>query len=219
MHILFNFFTVSLASLIASLIYSTPNIQIYSIFKRVLCQGNKEEIFTFLDTAVAYFETLTVEDVRRYKRAGEVITKSRINPLLKSSRRAAFCGFIMDAIALKMMYKEYVEDLHLLSSISTYTLQQDVIEMFFQRIRSKCGYNSNPNVHQFKGAYRQLSTNIKIDISKNANCRYFDTQLPKTHYYSNVTTVSSKRAKFIPDLDALEDAIEQQQDEIPRRSI
>lgn len=111
------------------------------------------------------------------------------------------------------MYTEYVEEKLLLQSISTYTIQQDVIEMFFGKVRAKCGYNSNPNVHQFKGAYRQLSTNIKIQTSIHANCRYFDNELPITHNYSNVTTVSSKRAKFVPN-QLFEQVIEDQQDDI-----
>lgn len=111
------------------------------------------------------------------------------------------------------MYTEYVEEKKLLQSIATYTLQQDVIEKLFGRVRAKCGYNSNPNIHQFKGAYRQLSTNIIIPISKYGNCRYFDNDLPIAHNYSNITTVSSKRAKFVPN-QVFEQVIEDQQDDI-----
>lgn len=196
-------------------IFNSKSSKHSNIFKRVLSMANRAEIFGFLRTMIVYFKSLKIEDVRYYKNKHTGVTRkvSKIVPLLNSSNRTAFRGFIIDAESLISMYTEYVEEKLLLESISTYTLQQDVIEMFFGRVRAKCGYNSNPNVHQFKGAYRQLSTNIKIQISKHANCRYFDNELPITHNYSNITTVSSKRAKFVPN-QIFEQVIEDQQEDI-----
>lgn len=171
-------------------------------------------MFEFLRTAVAYLKSLKIEEIRLYKdKSGKINRKGKMVSILQSRCRTGFRGFIIDAEVLMLMYGEYVEQHSLLRSISTYSLQQDVIEMFFGKIRSRCGFNNNPNVHQFKGAYRQLSTNIKIQVSSIANCRYFDTELPSTHNYSNITTVSSRRARFIPD-EAFEEAIDEQKDDI-----
>lgn len=158
---------------------------------------------------------MKIEDTRFHKdKKTDVVTKkSKTVSILQSNCKTAFRGFIVDAEVLISMFREYIEEQNLLPYISTYSLQQDVIEMFFGKIRARCGFNNNPNVHQFKGAYRQLCTNIKIQISSFANCRYFDTELPNTHYYSNIMTVSSKRAKFIPN-EAFEDVVEQQKDDI-----
>lgn len=134
-------------------------------------------------------------------------------PILKTINKTAYLGFIIDAESLMQMYNEYVEVDNSLQSIATYTLQQDVIEMFFGKIRAKCGYNSNPNIHQFKGAYRQLCANNDIDISEFANCRYFTTELPSIKSFSNVISVSSKRAKFVPD-SCFEDAVQDQTEDI-----
>lgn len=185
------------------------------IFKRVLDNENKAEVFDFLTTTASYLKSLKIEESQFYrdKKSGDTKRKSKIVSILHSKCKTAFRGFIVDIEALLSMYREYIEENSLMTSISTYLLQQDIIEMFFGKIRAKCGFNNNPNVHQFKGAYRQLSTNIKIQISPYANCRYFDSELPSTRNYSNITTVSSRRAKFIPD-EAFEDVIQQQKDEI-----
>lgn len=66
--------------------------------------------------------------------------------------------------------------------------------MFFGRIRSCCGYNSNPNVNQFKGAYRKVMNNMRVDISEHSNCRIFDSDLPPSIYHTNILSVSSRRA-------------------------
>ena len=38
----------------------------------------------------------------------------------------------------------------------TYKLSQDHLELFFSAIRSRGGHNNNPNVRQFRGAYKRL---------------------------------------------------------------
>lgn len=101
--------------------------------------------------------------------------------------------------SLKAMYEEYVEQKHFITTIATYNLLQDVIEMMFARIRACCGANNNPNTDQFKGAYRKIQCNMKLNISTSTNCRVFDTQLPDNLFYSNIYFVSSLRAKIVMD--------------------
>lgn len=99
--------------------------------------------------------------------------------------------------SLEAMYKELIQEKKLMSEIPTYYLLQDVIEMFFGKIRSRCGFNNNPNMDQFKGAYRKLLANLEIASSNKSNCRAIETldsDLPENPFYSNVYFVSSKRA-------------------------
>lgn len=196
-------------------IFNSKTSQHSDIFKHTLCRDNKDEVFSYLKSTAEYFKSLKI-DVQRYRKdksTGGTVKRKVSVPILKSQSKTAFIGFIIDAASLVQMYNEFVEKENLMESISTYTLQQDVVEMFFGKIRAKCGYNANPNVHQFKGAYRQLSVNSDIEISQHANCRYFSTELPSVSSFSNITTVSSKRGKFVPD-QYFETDIEEQSDNI-----
>lgn len=51
---------------------------------------------------------------------------------------------------------------------------------------------------QFKGAYRKLQSNIRIQVSILSNCHIFDTELPSDLNFSNVYFVSSRRAAIVP---------------------
>lgn len=119
--------------------------------------------------------------------------------------------------SMQSLYKEYVDELKIIEALSTYYLLQDVVELFFGRIRSCGGYNNNPNVHQFKGAYRKLLSNIKIVSSELTNCRVFDAnpQNPTNLSCSDIYTVSSNRARIVPTgTEDFETKYEKQKDDI-----
>lgn len=65
----------------------------------------------------------------------------------------------------------------------------------FARIRSCGGFNNNPNLQQFKGAFRKIQCNMRLDLSPNTNCRMFDSHLPDNLFFSNIYSVSSMRPK------------------------
>lgn len=96
--------------------------------------------------------------------------------------------------------------------IPTYQLLQDHIEMFFGRIRSSNGYNNNPNIQQFTGAFRKLICNIKIAAPAHGNCRIFDNILPVDNLYSDVFTVTSRRAQIT--FASIEERYDQQKDRV-----
>lgn len=96
--------------------------------------------------------------------------------------------------------------------IPTYSLLQDTIEIFFGRVRSKGGCNNNPNVQQFKGAYRKLLCNIKIAAPEHGNCRIFSKILPENHLYSDIFTITSARARVC--FENIEENYEKQKDTI-----
>ena len=55
----------------------------------------------------------------------------------------------------------------------TYKYSQDHIELLFSCIRSRGGWNNNPNCLQFKYALHQMMMKNAITASKNANCTDF----------------------------------------------
>lgn len=182
-------------------IFNSKYSKAANIYKRVLSAENKRIIFDFIRENIEYFKTLKVEEpyfVGR-KRSKTAVKKFKLKPLLSTRHKCAFRGFIIDMVSLMGMYTEYIEQSHLLTSIATYNLLQDVIEMLFGRIRACGGFNNNPNVQQFKGAFRKIQANMKLDLSPNSNCRAFDLHLPDNLFYSNIYFVSSKRAKIAMD--------------------
>lgn len=191
-----------------------------NLFKNPLSTGNKRIIFDFFDTTINYLKSLRIDEKRviaiknnnNISETREITTKI---PIITSRNKTGFRGFCIDMESLKSMYLEYIEDKKYLNTIATYNIQQDCIEMFFGRIRSHCGYNNNPNMDQFRGAYRKLLTNIKVVLSGYSNCRLFDVHLPEAINYSNIYFVSSKRATIIPtDTDSFIENYETQKDSI-----
>lgn len=178
-------------------IFNSKRMNDKNIFKKSLSAENKRIIFDFLEDCIDFFKTIKVVNERIGKKRST--RGERVVLLLHSRNKCAFRGFIVDAHSLMAMYREYVEEKHFLSNIYTYNLLQDVIEMMFGRIRACGGFNNNPNVQQFIGAFRKMQCNIKIDLSVGSNCRMFDMNLPENLFYSDIFFVSSKRAKITMD--------------------
>lgn len=186
-----------------------------NIFKRTLSAENQRIVFDFFDETIEYFSSLKVEVsfYRKEKNEGteknesgkskselkkdRVVDRVEIRPILHTCHKTGFRGFIISMTSVKEMFKEYVENEHYFNSIPTYNLLQDVLEMMFARIRSCGGFNNNPNVFQFKGAFRKVVCNMKMDLAVNTNCRMFDMNLPENLFYSNIYFISSKRPKII----------------------
>lgn len=84
-------------------------------------------------------------------------------------RKTPYVGFKNNSIALKLMYEELVES-ELIDQIRTTDLQQDLLESFFSRMRSKGGFNSNPTQEQFIGNFRRILLNTELTASSISNC-------------------------------------------------
>ncbi|KAH0816921.1 hypothetical protein GEV33_005869 [Tenebrio molitor] len=67
-----------------------------------------------------------------------------------------------------------------LEFLLTYKLSQDFLETFFGAIRSRGGFNNNPNCLQFKTAYRQLLLRYEIKELDNGNCSFDGVQILHT---------------------------------------
>lgn len=70
-----------------------------------------------------------------------------------------------------------------MDNLPTFSFSQDHLESFFGRIRSRHGFNDNPNVQQFCGAFRRIIVNQEIRSSQSSNCQD----------HLNILTVSSRR--------------------------
>ncbi|KZC08093.1 THAP domain-containing protein 9 [Dufourea novaeangliae] len=52
----------------------------------------------------------------------------------------------------------------------TYNFSQDYLEIFFSKIRSRHGFNNNPNAIQFCSAFKQILLKNRIHVSPAVNC-------------------------------------------------
>lgn len=166
-------------------VFNTKSLLDKNIFKKALHSENKRIVFDFLEKSLRYLKGLKISQIDKKG-------KLKVVPILKSRNKVGFRGFLIDIHSLMQFYIENVEEKN---AIVTYSLLQDFIEMFFGRIRSSNGHNNNPNIQQFKGAYRKLLCNIKIAAPSHGNCRIFGEILPDGHKYSNVFTVTSRRTQ------------------------
>uniref|UniRef100_A0A2S2P4E2 THAP domain-containing protein 9 n=1 Tax=Schizaphis graminum TaxID=13262 RepID=A0A2S2P4E2_SCHGA len=118
----------------------------------------------FLDKFKSYVENLRYEGSTSQPE-GEL--------LLKSQRKTGFLGLIIcitNLINLFEVVKRYE-----MSYILGYKLSQDHLEVFFSAMRSRGGYNNNPNSVQFKTAYKRLLVRHEIKSSEYGNCSVLDT--------------------------------------------
>lgn len=142
-------------------------------FKRPLCADTKEEFFAYIDEAIDYINHLNLNPNKK---------------ILESRSQTAFFGFIQNLKNLKSMYHEYIES-GVVDEIYTFFLNQDPVELFFCRIRSRGGFNDNPTVQQFIAAFRRLSIRNDIKASRYGNCIAIET-------VDNILFVPSRRPKL-----------------------
>lgn len=135
-------------------VFNSKNSNPTSVFKRALTAENKRIIFDFLHDNIKYFKSLKIK-VEYFEKddVEEAHPKYKFVPLLKSKNFCGFRGLVIDMISLMEMYTEFVEQNHLLTSIATYNILQDVIELFFGRLRACGGFNNNQNLSQFKNQF------------------------------------------------------------------
>ena len=80
----------------------------------------------------------------------------------------------------------------------TYKYSQDHLELLFSCIRSRGGWNNNPNCLQLKYALRKMLMRNAITASKNANCVDFtgcSDIIPIFHTKKNIKRNQSKKTE------------------------
>lgn len=128
-----------------------------------------EEVFS--DT-INYLKSLKIDNV----------------PILNHNRKTFALGLIITMQSTLNLAKNLFSlQNEPLKYFLTYKTSQDHLELFFSCIRSRGGWNNNPNSEQLKWALRQLLLRNTIQPSLNANCKdlgnyctpAFDFQLDK----------------------------------------
>lgn len=115
-----------------------------------------EEIFS---DATMYLKSLKIDGV----------------PLLSHARKTFALGFILTMKSILGLAKDLFSlETSPLQYFLTYRCSQDHLELFFSCIRSRGGWNNNPNSQQLKWALRQLLFSNSVKASVNANCINFE---------------------------------------------
>lgn len=89
--------------------------------------------------------------------------------LKKLGIKRGFTGLFTCMRSMETIYKTHVSN-GLLSYLLGYKFSQDHLETMFAVIRSKGGFNNNPNCSQFKAAFKRLIMRNQLTSSLNANC-------------------------------------------------
>lgn len=144
-------------------VFNTKSDKNDTIYRSALNLSNCQEIFCFFEKAVQYIKSLMV------------IEDSKKIAVVNSQAKVGFRGFIINMQSLQLIYNEYVVQRKILDSIQTYWLGQDMLEIFFGKLRSHGGYNDNPTPQQFTAAFRKLLANDSLLASKDSNCKEFTT--------------------------------------------
>lgn len=82
---------------------------------------------------------------------------NRLVPLYSTQKKTSVYGFIASCRSVMGIYEDLVEQPAApCRYLLTYKLSQDHLELFFSAIRARGGFNNNPNVRQFRGAFKRL---------------------------------------------------------------
>lgn len=100
-----------------------------------------------------------------------VTTNPNNEYLLKSQRKTGFLGLIICFTNVLKLYE--ILKPHILYLLS-YKISQDHLEVFFSAMRSRGGFNNNPNAIKFRSAYKRLLVRHEINGSAFGNCILLD---------------------------------------------
>lgn len=150
-----------------------------NVFKNAICDANKDEIFALFNESSEYIKRLKFKD-----------EDGQIKEICKGRFRTGHVGFVIGMRSLMLIYEKYVEKEKILSFIPTYYLNQDAVEMFFGKVRSRGFLDDNPDVVRFQAAYRKLLGIDSILQSTKGNCEAFQIN---TNPFSDILFVTSKR--------------------------
>lgn len=127
-------------------------------YKTPITAENYERVKEYVDEASDYLMSLT----------------DAHGKLLSTGPRKTFViGFITSAKSILAISKRLLSQGNM-TYVLTYRFSQDLLEMFFSKIRGRLGWNNNPNVQQFRYAIRSLLLKNHIEASSSANCTASD---------------------------------------------
>jgi len=128
----------------------------------IINSNNINNIKIFLDAFKLYVENLRFQPTQLYPEGEQI---------LKSQRKTGFLGFIICLTNLLELYEQIQINMNYLLS---YKLSQDRLKVFFSALRSRGGFNNNPNAIQFHSAYKRLLVRHQVNGLMYGNCSPLD---------------------------------------------
>jgi hypothetical protein len=125
-------------------------------YKSPIRLENLDELKYYVHETIAYLKEL--KDSKGVK-------------LIDGLRKAFILGFALSSKSILALAKHLLtRNYNQFEYVLTYRLSQDQLQMFFSTIRSRLGWNNNPNALQFKWALRALLQKNQVAASPTANC-------------------------------------------------
>lgn len=151
---------------------SEATTEFIRIFDRIFDVMNSRTLF-----AKGYKSPLFLHNIHYWKQifseTAIYIKGLKINGtnVLLHARKTFALGFLINIYSFAHL-AEYLltRSVMPLKYVITYKCSQDHLELFFSCIRSRGGWNNNPNVQQFKWAMRKLLFRNSVKPSVNGNC-------------------------------------------------
>ncbi len=116
------------------------------------------------------------------------------NLMRAGRRKTAFLGFYLSSLSILAVAKDLLRRTEKpYKYVLAYKFSQDHLELFFNKIRQRGGWNNNPNVQQFKWILRKILLKNSINATSTGNCEVEDQE---TH--ESVFDISWPKRKEIP---------------------
>jgi hypothetical protein len=127
--------------------------------------------------------------LQAFKDSEKYIRELRLDdqPITNTKRKTFAFGFLINIHSFKGLANDLLTNIsNPLKYFLTYKVSQDHIELYFSCIRSRGGWNNNPNIMQVLWSIRQLLYRNSVIPSINANClseNYdpYSTRYPEYH--------------------------------------
>lgn len=127
-------------------------------FKKGICIANADNVIKKIDEIQQYIKTLKTSK-------GDLVVKTQL--------QTGFLGFYIGLEIVKEMYVEFVVP-NIIRCYESYSACQDHLEIFFNAIRSRNGWCSNPTVLQFKTSLQALIVHAETRYYDNGNCNQLE---------------------------------------------
>ena len=116
------------------------------------------------------------------------------NLLRNGCRKTVIWGFVFSMESMQCIAKDLLtRTYHPYSYVLTYKFSQDHIELLFNKLRQRGGWNNNPNVMQFKYSLRRIIIRNSIEPSQTGNCTSFEDALCES---SGLVDFQTKRKQY-----------------------
>ena len=122
--------------------------------------------------------------------------------LLQHRRKTFLLGLITTARSVQKLTKLLFQmKENPFSYFLTYKIGQDHIELLFNCIRGKLGYNNNPDVQEFKYALRRILLHAALSPSRHGNCLFLEEDRSSPIFSMKWTKTRSPVSKKAEEID------------------